>query len=139
MLLSDLMGKDRELGLAELGLTQARAHLLWELATAESLTQRDLAQRLAVTPRNITGLVDALEQTGFVERTAHPSDRRATVVVLTPAGTAAARRLQAEMDAFAEQLFGDVATTDLDVFARVLGASAQRLSELMQKRYRETS
>ena len=37
--------------------------------------------------RNVTGLVDALEGAGFVTRSPHPTDRRATVVSLTPQGT----------------------------------------------------
>ncbi|MEN3610618.1 MarR family transcriptional regulator [Plantactinospora sp. ZYX-F-223] len=57
----------------------------------------ELSQALKCTPRNVTGLVDALEAAGFVARSAHPTDRRATVVSLTqgerpssPTGTATA-------------------------------------------------
>ena len=41
-----------------------------------------------MTARNVTGLIDALEHDGLVERLPHPSDRRATLVRLTVAGTA---------------------------------------------------
>ncbi len=41
------------------------------------MTQRALADALQVTPRNVTGLVDALADSGFVERAPHPTDRRA--------------------------------------------------------------
>ncbi len=47
-----------------------------------------LAEHLDVTPRNITALVDGLEREGLVARERHPSDRRATVIHLTPAGVA---------------------------------------------------
>jgi DNA-binding MarR family transcriptional regulator len=43
------------------------------------------AASLKCKPRNVTGLVDALQRAGFVERTAYPSDRRAAVVRLSEA------------------------------------------------------
>jgi DNA-binding MarR family transcriptional regulator len=36
-----------------------------------------------VTPRNITALVDGLEEEGIVRRLPHPTDRRATLIELT--------------------------------------------------------
>ena len=45
---------------------------------------------LDVTPRNVTGLLDALEASGHAARTAHPTDRRASLVTLTNAGQAVA-------------------------------------------------
>src|SRR5882762_8664915 len=70
------------------------------------LTERGLAAELKVTPRNVTTLIDALEGTGFVRRTAHPTDRRATVIVLTPKGRKAVTKLQSETTEFAKLLFG---------------------------------
>jgi DNA-binding MarR family transcriptional regulator len=45
-----------------------------------------LGDELGLTPRNMTALVDAMEQEGLVARRAHPTDRRAVLVELTPAG-----------------------------------------------------
>ncbi|MFF5234983.1 MarR family winged helix-turn-helix transcriptional regulator [Dactylosporangium sp. NPDC000521] len=70
-----------------------------------AMTQRELAEARGVTPRNITGLVDGLEQAGLVQRTAHPSDRRATLVRLTRRGTELVERLEAEQVEFTELLF----------------------------------
>jgi DNA-binding MarR family transcriptional regulator len=36
----------------------------------------------------VTGLLDGLEQEGYVERDSHPSDRRALMIKLTPEGQA---------------------------------------------------
>jgi DNA-binding MarR family transcriptional regulator len=55
---------------------------------------RELAEALRVSPRNVTGLLDGLEATGFVARTMHPSDRRATLVTLTEHGKAVAKAMQ---------------------------------------------
>lgn len=54
------------------GLTDARAHLLWEVHHRGPSTQRVLADALRVSPRNITGLVDALVATGLVTASRTP-------------------------------------------------------------------
>ena len=46
----------------------------------------ELAQRLGVTPAGATEVIDRLENKGLVRRLAHPTDRRATRVEITPAG-----------------------------------------------------
>ncbi len=45
-----------------------------------------LGQRLMVHPTSVTATVDTLERLGFVERVAHPSDRRQTLARITPSG-----------------------------------------------------
>lgn len=125
-----LMTEDMQRGLAERGITLARAHLLWELGAAERLTQKQLADTLKVTPRNVTALIDALEGDDLVRRTAHPTDRRAIVVVLTDKGERMVARLRSEMQDFADLLFTGVSQLDLDRFTAVLGKVAGRLSDL---------
>lgn len=128
-----LMSDDMQHGLAERGLTLARAQILWILGEAERMTQRDLAAELKVTPRNVTTLIDALEATGFVRRTAHPTDRRATVVVLTQEGQASVTRIQSEVTEFAELLFHNVSESDLTTFQRILEGIGAKLAELTKE------
>ena len=71
-------------------------------------TQRRLAEAMKVTPRNVTGLVDALVDTGFVERGPHPTDRRATLVSLTERGTKTMAAMDREHQALAALLFDDM-------------------------------
>jgi DNA-binding MarR family transcriptional regulator len=89
------------------------------------MTQRELSEALRCTPRNVTGLLDALETAGFVERGRHPRDRRATIVTLTARGTELASAWRAEHDRFAELLLGDA--PDLDGFLNGLGHVLERL------------
>lgn len=51
-----------------------------------------IGQQLGLTPSTMTGLVDRLEEQGYVRREAHPSDRRATVLRLTRKGETAFQR-----------------------------------------------
>jgi DNA-binding MarR family transcriptional regulator len=48
-----------------------------------------LGQRLMVHPTSITATVDTLERLGYVERVAHPKDRRQTLARITPSGRTA--------------------------------------------------
>src|SRR5690242_11805850 len=99
-----LLQHDLGRSLGALGLTTARAHLLWELHQLGPSTQRDLAAELRVSPRNVTGLVDAVEAAGFAERRSHPSDRRATLVVLTEHGRSTMEQMERDHERAAEQL-----------------------------------
>src|SRR5512140_1299930 len=51
-----------------------------------------IGQQLGLTPSTMTGLVDRLEEQGFLRRERHPRDRRATVLRLTRKGETAYRR-----------------------------------------------
>jgi DNA-binding MarR family transcriptional regulator len=55
-------------------------------------TSRQLAQTLDMPPPNITVLVDRLVVRGLVQRRRSDSDRRATHLLLSPAGASLARR-----------------------------------------------
>jgi DNA-binding MarR family transcriptional regulator len=54
----------------------------------------DLAEALALDESTVTRLVDRLEQDGLARRQSSTSDRRATVVGLTPEGRAALAEMQ---------------------------------------------
>jgi DNA-binding MarR family transcriptional regulator len=64
----------------------ARMRLLAALQCDGESTMGGLATALGVTPRRITVLVEALEADGLVERHAHPTDGRSTVVTITESG-----------------------------------------------------
>lgn len=126
---SILVTDDMARGLEKRGLTRARANALWELARHGPLTQRQIADLLRVTPRNITKLVDALEQGGFVARTGHASDRRAVLVRLTKKGEAAAARMESEANALAQELFGGLSPAELATVVRALDHVVARVDE----------
>lgn len=66
------------------GLTPQRMRLTEILFDNGPTKMSDLRDSLGVTATNITALVDALETDGLVERLPHPTDRRATLIQLTP-------------------------------------------------------
>jgi len=68
----------------EKGLTPQRWRLLWPLLAKGPMMMSALRDELGVSATNITALVDALEKEEMVVRTAHDTDRRATMVEITP-------------------------------------------------------
>ncbi|WP_133241109.1 MarR family winged helix-turn-helix transcriptional regulator [Nocardioides gansuensis] len=129
--LSALMTTDIQRFEREHGLTTARVHLLWQLGAAGPSTQRDLAEALRVTPRNVTGLVDGLVGSGHVTREPHPGDRRATQVTLTAAGSRFVTELQRSHQDLADRLFGDLPEDRLVAFVAVLDETLERFAGLM--------
>lgn len=69
-------------------LSEGRLHLLMLLRMRgeHAMTPGELAKRMRVTPRNVTGLLDALERDMLVSRIPDPNDRRSLHVTLTPEG-----------------------------------------------------
>ncbi|MER5387970.1 MarR family transcriptional regulator [Saccharopolyspora sp. NPDC002686] len=122
-----LLADGVERGLAERGLSRARANVLWQLYQRGPSTQREISRALEVTPRNVTGLLDALEDGGFVARHAHPTDRRATLVDLTDEGHAMLTEMHHRADRAAADLFGDVPAAELAIFHRLLDHVGDRL------------
>ena len=131
-----LIQEDLAASFAGTGLTAARAHLLWVLHHSGPSNQQALAAALAVSPRNVTGLVDALEAGGYVVRQPHPSDRRATLVTLTERGAETVARMVRDRRDIATRLvegFGDARLgrlgTDLDTIA-------ERLHQMVEAAHR---
>ncbi|MEO1125794.1 MAG: MarR family transcriptional regulator [Cyanobacteria bacterium J06639_16] len=72
----------------QLGLSQSKLGVLMYLSGEPELCAKPsaLAQHCGVSRAAMTGLLDGLEQDGYVKRDSHPSDRRALVVKLMPSG-----------------------------------------------------
>jgi DNA-binding MarR family transcriptional regulator len=125
--LAVVLGEVMNNRLAKHGLTPARAEVLWVLHRAGPCTQRELSQLLRCTPRNVTGLVDALQRSGFVERTAHPADRRAIIVRLSGQGESVIAGWGADREHGTAHVLGGIPTKDLAVFSAVLDQVLVRL------------
>lgn len=70
------------------GITQTRHELLTLLFLARTgeLPMGKIGSRLFIHPTSVTSAVDGLERLGYVERVAHPVDRRTTLARITDAG-----------------------------------------------------
>ena len=85
--------------LSKEGITRAQFQALRCVARGP-VPMKDISEKMLVTRPNITGLIDKLESKGFVRRTGHHQDRRATIIQLTPKGSALQERVSSKYRAF---------------------------------------
>lgn len=130
--LSTLVSADMARFQSESGLTGSRIHLLWMLGLSGPVTQQALASALEVSPRNVTGLVDALVASGHVTREPHPHDRRARLITPTPLGQQTIGRLRSDHQELADQLFGAVPSAQLATFVATLEEITATFARLME-------
>jgi len=128
--LTDLL----DLGAREYGMGFARGRVLWSLQESGPVVMRALSQGLGISPRTVTGLIDALEADGWVTRTPHPDDRRATIISITPTAEAALSALRASYEVLAHDLLADIDPEDLARCQSVLGTIQQRLDGVVAAR-----
>lgn len=98
-----LFHREYEEAAAARSLTGAQAKVL-ALLRRGPMPMRHIAQTLSCEPSNITGIVDRLENRGFVTREADPHDRRVKLVAATEAGQAASEELRESLNFAREPL-----------------------------------
>jgi DNA-binding MarR family transcriptional regulator len=123
-----------ETGAREFGMGFARGRVLWALQESGPVMMRALSQRLGISPRTVTGLIDALEADGWVTRTPHPEDRRATIIAITPTAQGALTTLREGYEGLAHDLLADVDPADLAACQSVLGIIHERLTDVVAAR-----
>ena len=113
----------------DLGLSP-RAQCVLATAMTGEHTQGEIARAVGLDKTTMVVTLDELEAAGLAERRPSPSDRRARVIAVTPAGERKVR----EAEAIAEQIRADVLSTlperDREVFLSALTRLVRvRLSE----------
>ena len=100
--------------LRAIGVSIPQCDVLATLSEEEGVSQQELAKRLYVTKGNISGLLDRLEQAGFVERRSIASDRRQYAVYLTETGRATAEKAIAVQHRWIASTLGRMPEADLE-------------------------
>lgn len=127
----------QDLGAREYGMTYARGRVVAALHASGPVLMRALSDAVGVSPRTITGLIDALEADGWVQRRAHPTDRRATIVALTPAAETVFARLLELYGELARDMLAGVPETDQQCALRVIEHITARLAEAVKRGFAE--
>ncbi len=89
VLTGTLLSKIGDKILKPLGLTDAQFNVLMLLKYQSEhgeMNQTNLGSKLLVNRSNVTGLIDRMEQAGWVQRTPDPSDRRVHIVKISSSG-----------------------------------------------------
>lgn len=115
---------------AEFDTTLPRFDVLAQLDAAEgALSMGELSARLMVTSGNVTGLIDAMENEGLVARCPHPTDRRSTLIAMTPTGRELFDRMAPAHARWVEAMMGGMSLAEvkqlLDLLGRLKGSAAE--------------
>jgi DNA-binding MarR family transcriptional regulator len=122
-----------DLAKSSLELTRAQCRIIAYLAHYGDMNQVSLAQRLEVAPISAGRMLERLEESGWVVRTANPNDRRELQVSLTPKAEsvlAAARRVGDEVQA--EALAG-FTPEEAEQFSQMLQRVRANLGPLVER------
>jgi DNA-binding MarR family transcriptional regulator len=115
--------------LVRMGISMAQLHILYTLQRSGEMPMSRLADVLHVSLSNATGLIDRIEERGFVERTRVPEDRRIVMIRVTDSG----RRMLEEVDAISSDLlrsvFGRIGRSQLAAVGRAIGELRRGLEE----------
>jgi Transcriptional regulators len=86
------------------GVSMAQIHIMYTVLRHGDMTMSRLADVLNVSDSNATGLVDRMEERGFIQRDRVPTDRRVVLVRVTEAG----ENLLREVDALSDEILRTV-------------------------------
>ena len=100
----------------------AQLHILFSIQRTGEMTMSRLADLLNVSLSNATGLVDRLEERGYVERLRVPTDRRIVLVRVTPAGEEMLREVDALSDELLRSVLGRLSAQQLRGVAHAMSA-----------------
>ena len=99
--------------------------LLAALDHKEILTMSAIAQKMGHTTAAASGLVDRLENLGYVVRSSAREDRRKVMVCITPKGTALVRRIREDMVGNLIKIMANLTTEEqkawLQIYAKIYG------------------
>ncbi len=89
-----------------------------------------LARRLRISPAVVTGLLDRLEQRGYVRRRMDPVDRRRQRLELTERGQAISQAVHQVLSGELAEQFGQIPASDREVLQQALGILEETVSAL---------
>jgi len=104
------MHRDFMAAVAEFELTQKQAATLWLIQANAGVSQVEVAAALGMDRATMLGLIDRLEDRGFVLRKRSTVDRRRQELYLTPAGQNTLRKCKTKVAAH-EEKFRELFTT----------------------------
>jgi DNA-binding MarR family transcriptional regulator len=109
------------------GLTHPQFDIIATLGNTAGMSYKELGERTLITKGTLTGVVERLEQKGFVERVRSCDDKRSFLVRLTAAGDALFRSVFPAVVAHGKLLFADYGDGDFEQLDHALRRLRTRL------------
>jgi MarR family transcriptional regulator for hemolysin len=108
--------------LRPLGLSQGKWRTLVQLSLGgDKLTQKEIAERMGIEGPTLAGLLDRLQEDGWIERRGSAEDRRCKIVHLQRRSKAVLEKIFNAAHDLRNELIEDIPRRDLETCIRVLG------------------
>lgn len=113
-------------------LTHSQYMLLMILMDEGPQQMNSLAEFLRISTPAITNLVDKLEESGYARRTPHPTDRRVSIIGLTPDGERLVENMRAECFKLLADTIGNMPDSEQKVIEKFHGNLIARLDKALE-------
>ncbi len=120
-------------------LTFAQTRALFMLAARSELTVSELARLLGVGKPAASVLVQQLVERGLVTRSAHPSDRRQTIIRLSPSGLEIGAGRRKQRSSQWQRWLGRLSDEELLALAHGLGAIVKVIKNELEDEMQQLS
>ena len=115
------------LRMEDMELNPSQAGILFILNSHGRLSQRQLAQKIGITPPSMTVTVRKLEELGFIHKEPDEKDQRIIRIRLSEAGKECIEKLKSIMDEVEEILYQGFSVEEKLLFRRLLLAMRENL------------
>ena len=106
--------------LSAFNLTGPQYFVFNALWMGDGITISELAERVSLESSTLTGIIDRMEKSGYVERVMNPDDRRSVLVFLTEMAQEVGPQLLEFADELDVTLRQPIPSEDMDTFEQVL-------------------
>lgn len=118
--------------LLRLGVSMAQLHIMFTLQRGGEMTMSHLADVLNVSLSSATGLIDRLEERGYITRERVSTDRRVVLVRVTPAGEQMLDEVDALSDDLLRSVLGRLPASQLKVVGHAISALRAAVDSTVQ-------
>lgn len=112
-----------------IGMFNGHPHMLFHLGRQPGMTQKELAQKLEISPASVAISVRRLEAAGLVRREGDEKDGRITHLYLTPAGQELDAACAHGRDFLIDTTYRGLSEEELDTLYALLGKMTANLQE----------
>ena len=137
LILHRMMNRARSM-YQEFDLNRSQASVLFSLHQKKSMSQKELAVQLNMTPPSITSTIQKMERSGYITRKPDPSDQRVMRLELTEKGESCIQTVKMIADQMEEMLFRGMSAEEKILFRRFLMQINDNLAEDQNERGKHT-
>jgi DNA-binding MarR family transcriptional regulator len=110
-------------------ITLVQAGILFLLNEEAGRPMSELSRLLSLDNSTVTGLVDRLETSGFVQRKANSKDRRVSLINITAQGVEEVNKAKTTINRVNEEIKTDFSKREIESFRKVLNSFVKKFNK----------